>query len=125
MSTILLFVVIVNTTFFEDNFGLAPLNDSNDPQLHMIIYLQVAIISQALIFVTRSHSWFFMERPSLALIAAFCIAQTVASLLALFGTMEFSNVQAIPLAWVAVAWVWNLIWFLPMGQCLLILFGRP
>ncbi|WAQ84579.1 hypothetical protein PtA15_5A149 [Puccinia triticina] len=114
LSTILLFVVIVNTTFLEDNFGLSPLKDANDPQLHMVIYLQVAIISQALIFVTRSHSWFFMERPSLALIGAFCIAQTVASLLAVFGTMEFSAVQAIPLSWVGVAWAWNLIWFLPM-----------
>ncbi|EFP80320.2 plasma membrane H+-ATPase [Puccinia graminis f. sp. tritici] len=114
LSTILLFVVIVNTTFFEDTFGMSPLKDANDPQLHMIIYLQVAIISQALIFITRSHSWFFMERPSLALVGAFCIAQTVASLLAVFGTMEFSSVQAIPLSWVGVAWVWNLIWFLPM-----------
>ncbi|KAA1066135.1 plasma membrane H+-ATPase [Puccinia graminis f. sp. tritici] len=114
LSTILLFVVIVNTTFFEDTFGMSPLKDANDPQLHMIIYLQVAIISQALIFITRSHSWFFMERPSLALVGAFCIAQTVASLLAVFGTMEFSSVQAIPLSWVGVAWAWNLIWFLPM-----------
>jgi H+-transporting ATPase len=115
LSTILLFVVIVNTTFFEDNFGLSPLKDANDPQLHMVIYLQVAIISQALIFVTRSHSWFFMERPSMALMGAFCIAQTVASLLAVFGTMEFSNVKAIPVTWVAVAWAWNLIWFMPLG----------
>ncbi|KAI9616114.1 hypothetical protein KEM48_005371 [Puccinia striiformis f. sp. tritici PST-130] len=113
-STILLFVVIVNTTFFEDTFGMQPLKDANDPQLHMIIYLQVAIISQALIFITRSHSWFFMERPSMALVGAFCIAQTVASLLAVFGTMEFASVQAISLSWVGVAWVWNLIWFLPM-----------
>ncbi|KAI9607949.1 hypothetical protein H4Q26_005399 [Puccinia striiformis f. sp. tritici PST-130] len=114
LSTILLFVVIVNTTFFEDTFGMQPLKDANDPQLHMIIYLQVAIISQALIFITRSHSWFFMERPSMALVGAFCIAQTVASLLAVFGTMEFASVQAISLSWVGVAWVWNLIWFLPM-----------
>jgi H+-transporting ATPase len=115
LSTILLFVVIVNTTFFEDNFGLSPLKDANDPQLHMVIYLQVAIISQALIFVTRSHSWFFMERPSMALMGAFCIAQTVASLLAVFGTMEFSAVQAIPVSWVGVAWAWNIIWFMPLG----------
>ncbi|KAH9463052.1 hypothetical protein Pst134EA_015139 [Puccinia striiformis f. sp. tritici] len=73
LSTILLFVVIVNTTFFEDTFGMQPLKDANDPQLHMIIYLQVAIISQALIFITRSHSWFFMERPSMALVGAFVL----------------------------------------------------
>ncbi|KAH9453019.1 hypothetical protein MJO29_007987 [Puccinia striiformis f. sp. tritici] len=114
LSTIILFVVIVNSTFFEDNFNLFPLKDANDPQLHMVIYLQVAIISQALIFITRSHSWFFMERPSLALMGAFCIAQTVASLLAVYGTMEFSAVEGIPVTWVAVVWVWNLIWFLPM-----------
>jgi H+-transporting ATPase len=125
LSTILLFVVIVNTTFFEDTFGMSPLKDANDPQLHMIIYLQVAIISQALIFITRSHSWFFMERPSLALVGAFCIAQTVASLLAVFGTMEFSSVQAIPLSWVGVAWAWNLIWFLPMGMLSSISFSPP
>ncbi|PLW22136.1 hypothetical protein PCANC_27037 [Puccinia coronata f. sp. avenae] len=35
-----LFVVIVNTSFFEDNFGLLPLKAANDPQLHMVIYLQ-------------------------------------------------------------------------------------
>jgi H+-transporting ATPase len=27
------------------------------------LYLQVSIISQALIFVTRSRSWCFVERP--------------------------------------------------------------
>ncbi|POW03580.1 hypothetical protein PSTT_10964 [Puccinia striiformis] len=72
LSTIILFVVIVNSTFFEDKLQLVPLKDANDPQLHML---------------------FFMERPSLALMGAFCIAQTVASLLAVYGTMEFSAVR--------------------------------
>ncbi|PPQ83176.1 hypothetical protein CVT24_002431, partial [Panaeolus cyanescens] len=39
----------------------------NDPQLHMIVYLQVAIIAQVLIFGTHSHGFFFMECPSVAL----------------------------------------------------------
>jgi hypothetical protein len=30
------------------------------------VYLQVSIISQALIFVTRSRSWSFVERPFVA-----------------------------------------------------------
>ncbi|KAH9824908.1 hypothetical protein DFH28DRAFT_10086 [Melampsora americana] len=91
LSTVLFYVAIVNTTFFEDTFGIIALKDANDPQLHMVIYLQVAIISQALIFITRSHGWFFMERPSFALMGAFVIAQTVASLLACFGDLEFSS----------------------------------
>jgi len=43
------------------------------------LYLQVSIISQALIFVTRSRSWCFAERPGLMLGAAFVIAQIVSS----------------------------------------------
>ncbi|CAH7677163.1 plasma-membrane proton-efflux P-type ATPase [Phakopsora pachyrhizi] len=116
LSTITLFYLIAKTTLLEDNFGLQPLKDVNDPQLHMVIYLQVAIISQALIFVTRSHSWFFMERPSAALMIAFVVAQSIASSLAAFGTLEFSAVQAIPFSWVGVCWVWNLIWFFPLGM---------
>ncbi|KAI8452365.1 plasma membrane ATPase 1 [Phakopsora pachyrhizi] len=122
-STIALFYLIVKTTFLEDTFGLQPLKDVNDPQLHMVIYLQVAIISQALIFVTRSHSWFFMERPSAALMIAFVVAQSIASSLAAFGTLEFSAVQAIPFSWVGVCWLWNLIWFFPLGLPFIYLFS--
>ena len=48
-------------------------------QLVAAVYLQVSIVSQALIFVTRSRSWSFCERPGTLLLVAFCIAQTVRS----------------------------------------------
>lgn len=41
------------------------------------LYLQVSVISQALIFVTRSRSWSYAERPGLLLVTAFVIAQLV------------------------------------------------
>ena len=41
------------------------------------LYLQVSIVSQALIFVTRSRSWSFVERPGVLLVIAFIIAQLV------------------------------------------------
>ena len=41
------------------------------------IYLQVSTISQALIFVTRSRGWSFLERPGFLLMTAFIIAQMV------------------------------------------------
>lgn len=41
------------------------------------LYLQVSIVSQALIFVTRSRSWSFLERPGMLLLGAFMIAQLV------------------------------------------------
>jgi H+-transporting ATPase len=44
------------------------------------VYLQVSTISQALIFVTRSRGWSFMERPGFLLLTAFAIAQLVQNL---------------------------------------------
>jgi H+-transporting ATPase len=79
------FIIIVKTSFFEDTFHVNALKETNSFQLHMVIYLQVAIISQALIFITRSHGFFFTERPSFALMGAFAIAQLISSIIAAYG----------------------------------------
>ncbi|EAU89252.1 plasma membrane H(+)-ATPase 1 [Coprinopsis cinerea okayama7 len=122
-STVALIVVIVETNFFERKFGVTlndpsrnngTLIDKNDPQLHMIAYLQVAIISQALIFVTRAHSFFFMERPSFALLGAFAVAQLVSSIIAAYGDWGFTNIHSISGGWIGIIWVWNIIWFIPL-----------
>jgi H+-transporting ATPase len=86
----------------------------------MIVYLQVAIISQALIFVTRSHGFFFMERPSFALMGAFCVAQLISSIIAVYANWGFTNVHGISGGWVGIIWIWDIIWFLPLD---LIKFG--
>ncbi|OAV98442.1 H+-transporting ATPase [Puccinia triticina 1-1 BBBD Race 1] len=114
LSTIVLLAVIIHTSFFEDRFGTEPLKNQNDPRVHMIVYLQVAIISQALIFVTRSHGWFFMERPSAALFGAFIVAQLISSIIAAYGNWSFTDVEGISGTWIGIVWVWNIIWFLPL-----------
>jgi H+-transporting ATPase len=102
----------METTFFQDKFGVRFSNNAyipenaNDKQIHMIVYLQVAIISQALIFVTRSHGFFFMERPSVALMAAFCLAQLVSSIIAAYGNWGFSAIEPISGGWIGIVWVW-------------------
>jgi hypothetical protein len=94
-------IVILETTFFQDKFGVQLSNAKNtrvavdDPQLHMIVYLQVAVISQALLFVTRSHGFFFMERPSYALLRAFSAAQTISFIIAVYGDWGFIKVHSI------------------------------
>lgn len=114
-STIALYAVMRHTDFFESRFGVNPVGkDSNDPQGHMVIYLQVAIISQALIFVTRSHGPSWTERPSVALMVAFCIAQLIASIIAAFGNWGFTNVRAISGGWIGIVWVWNIVWYFPL-----------
>ena len=114
-STIALYAVMRHTDFFESRFGVNPVGkDSNDPEAHMVIYLQVAIISQALIFVTRSHGPSWTERPSVALMVAFCIAQLIASIIAAFGNWGFTNVRAISGGWIGIVWVWNIVWYFPL-----------
>jgi H+-transporting ATPase len=103
--------VILETDFFQRKFHVhlnSPPHhiDHNDKQLHTIVYLQVAIISQALIFVTRAHGFFFMERPSYALMGAFCFAQLISSIIAGFADCGFANTQKISGAWIGIVWVW-------------------
>jgi len=122
LSTIALVAIIIETNFFQDKFGvsLSPpegrlfTRTADDPQLHMIVYLQVAVISQALIFVTRSHGFFFMERPSFALLGAFCVAQLVSSIIAAYADRGFTKIHSISGGWIGIVWVWNIIWFFPL-----------
>lgn len=115
LSTVILFLVMENTSFFEDRFNVEPIKQvDNSKKAHMVIYLQVAIISQALIFVTRSHGFSFTERPSVALMLAFCLAQLIASIIAAFGDWGFTNVQGISGGWIGIVWVWNIVWYFPM-----------
>jgi H+-transporting ATPase len=67
---------LTNMFSFQDIFGVLPIADSEE-QLNSALYLQVSIISQALIFVTRSRSWSFVERPGVMLLGAFIAAQLV------------------------------------------------
>ncbi|EPT03154.1 hypothetical protein FOMPIDRAFT_1022507 [Fomitopsis schrenkii] len=120
LSTIVLVAICIKTTFFYDKFGVHFENETiqahnhNDRVLHSIVYLQVAIISQALIFVTRSHGFFFMERPSVALFAAFCLAQLVSTIIAVYGDWGFTDIHGISGGWVGIVWVWDIVWFVPL-----------
>jgi H+-transporting ATPase len=60
----------------QERFGVRHIHDSPD-ELTAALYLQVSIVSQALIFVTRSRSWSYVERPGMLLMGAFLIAQLV------------------------------------------------
>jgi H+-transporting ATPase len=106
-----LIAVIIYSDFFQRKFHVH-LNsppgqiDHNDKQLHTIVYLQAAIISQALTFIARSHGSFFMERPSYRLIGGFCFAQLVSSMIAGFADWGFANIQKISGGWIGIIWVW-------------------
>ena len=60
---------------------------------------------------TNPHSFFFMERPSTALIVAFCIAQLISSIIAAFGNWGFTQIKGISGGWIGIVWVWVCIFF--------------
>ncbi|CAK9224553.1 unnamed protein product [Sphagnum jensenii] len=113
MMTVIFFWAIHETDFFPKHFHVRSIRYSNS-QLTSAVYLQVSIVSQALIFVTRSRSWSFVERPGLLLMSAFVIAQLIATFIAVYATWGFANVRGIGWGWAGIIWLYSLVFYLPL-----------
>ncbi|KAH0916368.1 hypothetical protein HID58_030814 [Brassica napus] len=113
LVTVLFYWLIVSTTFFEKHFHVKSICN-NTEQVSSAVYLQVSIISQALIFVTRSRSWSFLERPGSLLIFAFIVAQLAATLIAVYAKISFANITGIGWGWAGVIWLYSLIFYVPL-----------
>jgi hypothetical protein len=112
-------------------------------KLASAVYLQVSTISQALIFVTRSRSWSFVERPGFLLVFAFLVAQLVsdpipaprltahavfprlvsftflwclqiATLIAVYANWAFAAIKGIGWGWAGVIWLYNIVFYFPL-----------
>ncbi|BBH03898.1 H(+)-ATPase 11 [Prunus dulcis] len=117
IMTVIFFWAAYKTDFFPRVFGVSTLEKTaNDDfrKLASAIYLQVSIISQALIFVTRSRSWSFVERPGLLLVVAFVIAQLIATLIAVYANWSFAAIEGIGWGWAGVIWLYNLVFYFPL-----------
>ncbi|PKI59302.1 hypothetical protein CRG98_020294 [Punica granatum] len=68
-------------------------------ELTTAVYLQVGIVSQVLIFVTRSRRRSYVERPGLLLVAAFLAAQLI---------------QGMGWGWAEVIWLYSIITYIPL-----------
>ncbi|KAL2933035.1 ATPase 10 plasma membrane-type [Bienertia sinuspersici] len=111
--TVLFYWVANDTDFFEEHFGVSSLS-GNTEKISSAMYLQVSIISQALIFVTRSQSWSFLERPGVLLLSAFVVAQLVASLIAVYANINFASIEGIGWGWAGVIWLYSLVFYIPL-----------
>uniref|UniRef100_A0A803ML35 Plasma membrane ATPase n=1 Tax=Chenopodium quinoa TaxID=63459 RepID=A0A803ML35_CHEQI len=117
MMTVVFFWAAYKTDFFPRTFGVSTLEKTahdDYKKLASAIYLQVSIISQALIFVTRSRSWSFVERPGLLLVSAFIIAQLIATLIAVYANWGFAAIEGIGWGWAGVIWLYNLVFYFPL-----------
>ncbi|KAG6557061.1 hypothetical protein Mapa_000987 [Marchantia paleacea] len=113
VMTVIFFWAADKTDFFQRTFGVRSLRGS-PYELTAAVYLQVSIISQALIFVTRSRSWSFLERPGLLLLAAFWIAQLVATFIAVYANWGFARIKGIGWGWAGVIWLYSIIIYFPL-----------
>jgi H+-transporting ATPase len=111
ISTIVLFELVVHTTFFQDHFGLATLNAE---QLVGLIYLQISVAGLATIFITRSNGISWLDRPGLYVLIAYIIAQAIASVIGAYGLGNFNGFGGAGWGYVLVGWVWSLMWYVPL-----------
>jgi H+-transporting ATPase len=113
LMTVLFFWLMHKTTFFPDRFGVSDIGWSHS-RMTAAVYLQVSIISQALIFVTRSRSWSFMERPGFFLLFAFIAAQLIATIIAVYANWGFATIRGIGWRWAGVIWLYSLVTYFPL-----------
>ncbi|KAF3513729.1 hypothetical protein F2Q69_00006764 [Brassica cretica] len=113
LTTVLFFWLAHDTNFFSKTFGVRSIQE-NEEELMAALYLQVSIISQALIFVTRSRSWSFVERPGFLLLIAFVIAQLVATLIAVYANWGFARILGCGWGWAGVIWLYSIITYIPL-----------
>ncbi|KAG2266752.1 hypothetical protein Bca52824_073831 [Brassica carinata] len=94
-------------------FGVRPLSQRPE-QIMAALYLQVSISGQALIFVTRSRSWSYVESPGLLLLGAFVIAQLVATLIAVYANWSFARIEGADWGWAGVICLYSLAMYIPL-----------
>ncbi|CAK9169750.1 unnamed protein product [Ilex paraguariensis] len=113
VMTVVFFWAANESDFFSDKFGVRSIRN-NDRELTAAVYLQVSIVSQALIFVTRSRSWSFIERPGLMLVGAFILAQLIATFIAVYANWGFARIHGIGWGWAGVIWIYSIIFYIPL-----------
>ncbi|XP_065866910.1 ATPase 9, plasma membrane-type [Euphorbia lathyris] len=113
IMTVVFFWVADSTDFFSEKFGVRSIRGKHN-ELTAAVYLQVSIVSQALIFVTRSRSWSYIERPGFLLVIAFFIAQLIATIIAVYANWGFAKMQGIGWGWAGVIWLYSVIFYIPL-----------
>jgi H+-transporting ATPase len=122
-SSLILFGLADRTNFFS-HFALPDLQGDFE-RLRGVMYMQVSISGAVVIFLTRAHRWFFMERPGILLCIALVFSQVAATLIGVYGFPgypwgEDMEMKGCGWAWALGVWIWCVIWFIPMDPLKLV-----
>ncbi|KNA13259.1 hypothetical protein SOVF_118430 [Spinacia oleracea] len=122
--TVVFYWAAYDTSFFAQKFGVRDMNQYKHnlsapgvekdlkERMASAVYLQVSIISQALIFVTRARGWSFTERPGFLLVVAFLIAQLIASIISAEASWQIAGIRKIGWGWTGVIWLYNIVTYM-------------
>ncbi|KAL8133337.1 ATPase 8, plasma membrane-type-like [Apium graveolens] len=113
LISVLFYYLAAKTDFFPDTFGVRSIQNNKD-EITAAVYLQISIVSQALIFVTRSRGWSFAERPCFMLVFAFLVAQFVATIIAVYAEWSFADIHGIGWEWAGAIWIFSIIFYIPL-----------
>ncbi|KAK1366800.1 Plasma membrane ATPase [Heracleum sosnowskyi] len=113
LLTVIFFWLMKDTDWFPNTFGVRSIR-YNPEEMMAALYLQVSIVSQALIFVTRSRSWSFVERPGFLLLGAFLVAQLIATLVAVYANWGFARIHGCGWGWAGVIWLYSIVFYFPL-----------
>lgn len=110
-----------NSSYTSGFDAVGPGKEKKQGVIRGLIYMQVSISGQALIFVTRTsgaNTWFFADRPSNLLMAAFVVAQIAASCIGAFGFGGYPSDRVAVIGcgggYTIVAWIWAIVWHFPL-----------
>lgn len=95
-------------------------------EMRGLIYLQISLSNLSLIFVTRTRSISWMDRPGVLVMIAFVISQAAASAIGAYGLNGYPNdgyfnVEGAGWAFVGVTWLYCLLWYLGLDTIKFIL----
>eukprot|EP01135_Chromosphaera_perkinsii_P001670 Nk52_evm47s208 gene=Nk52_evmTU47s208 len=83
-----------------------------------LIYIQVSVTGQWVIFVARARRISYLTRPGLGIIVSFIVSQIAATLIGVYGFGDYpegrGNFNGCGWGYGLVAWVWSILWIIPM-----------
>ncbi|KAI3967678.1 hypothetical protein MKX01_039588 [Papaver californicum] len=115
---VFLLICLMHLIFFhmlamQKTFHVRSIRESPH-EITSALYLQVSIVSQALIFVTRSRSWSYCERPGFLLAFAFMVAQLIATAIAVYFKWNYARIHGIGWGWAGVIWLFSFVTYIPL-----------
>jgi len=114
-STIILFATVYNGTPYSRWFGLPILNAE---EIRGLIFMNVSITGLGAIFSVRSAKFIWTHRPGFLVMVAFVLSQTVATFIGVYGFNgypgEERGFRGCGWGWGLFAWLYSLLWLLPI-----------